>query len=243
MSPPLTPTLPADHRLYAIGDIHGSIDPLKKLLELIRADSEAAPEKTKVILFLGDYIDRGLYSKEVIDTLLHHLPPGMEPVFLRGNHDDALLRFLEGDTNLLQAWLSVGGTSTLASYGVNVFRSGAMGDAKTILKEFSEHFPQEHLDFLKDTIFSFRLGDYLFVHAGIKPGVPWEKQTNDDMMWIRGEFLSSDRNHGKMIVHGHSVTLRPDIKPNRIGVDTGAFATGTLTCLVLSGNQQGYLNS
>jgi len=235
------PATPADTVLYAIGDIHGRIDLLARLIKIIARDAEKYPPFKKELIFLGDYIDRGVDSKGVIDYLLRKLPLDFDKVFLRGNHDDAMLRFLGGDLASTHDWLLLGGTATLVSYGINPFRSNVMQDLATLHKTVLEKVPGPHRKFLESTTFDCVRGDYYFVHAGVRPGVPLDKQTDEDRLWIRYDFLGSTADFGKTVVHGHSILPEPDVQSNRIGIDTGAYATGTLTCLVLEGTQRRYL--
>ena len=229
---------PAATRLYAIGDIHGSLMPLRLLHEAIREHAEAHPIERKCLIYLGDYIDRGMDSRAVLELLIHHPLPGFEHVFIKGNHEDGMLRFLAEEGNAL-TWVAYGGIATLFSYGVKP--PDPVTDEAEIQRarhELAQNLPPAHLDFLT-RLERYRVeGDYLFVHAGIRPGVPLESQRDEDLLWIRDEFLRSDRDFGKLVVHGHSITAQADIQANRIGIDTGAFASGSLTCLVLEGSSQ-----
>jgi serine/threonine protein phosphatase 1 len=240
---PAQPQLPEDMLLYVIGDIHGRVDLLSRLVKLIEADAAAHKVKNQELLFLGDYIDRGVDSKGVIDFLLAGLPSNMKKTFLRGNHDDAMLRFLDGDLDQTHDWLLLGGTATLVSYGTNPFRSNVIQDLKALHAAVLEKMPAPHRAFLAATGIDATRGDYFFVHAGIRPGIPLDRQTVEDRLWIRYDFLGSTLKHEKMIVHGHSILPEPDIQPNRIGIDTGAYATGTLTCLILQGATQRFLST
>lgn len=240
---PAPPRLPEGMLLYVIGDIHGRLDLLTRLVKLIEMDAEAHQAIDKELIFLGDYIDRGVDSRGVIDFLLTGLPSALKTTFLRGNHDDAMLRFLNGELEQTHDWLLLGGTATLVSYGVNPFRANVIQDLKTLHANVLEKVPEAHRHFLAATNIGTTRGDYYFVHAGIRPGVALDRQTVEDRLWIRYDFLGSNLKHEKMIVHGHSILPEPDIQPNRIGVDTGAYATGTLTCLVLQGETQRFLST
>jgi len=237
------PHVPEGLLLYVIGDIHGRIDLLARLMKLIKTDATQHPSPKKELIFLGDYIDRGVDSKGVIDYLLTRLPKDMKITFLRGNHDDRLLNFLNGDLNQAPDWLALGGMATLVSYGINPYRANVIHDLKALHKAMIEKIPAEHRAFLKATKIDTTRGDYYFVHAGVRPGVPIEKQTSEDRLWIRHDFLGSAHDHGKVIVHGHSILPEPDIQHNRVGIDTGAYATGILTCLVLQGSTQRFLST
>ncbi|MDD5586617.1 MAG: metallophosphoesterase family protein [Alphaproteobacteria bacterium] len=240
---PTPPRLPKDQLLYVVGDIHGRVDLLVRLMKLIEADAAANKAASKELIFLGDYIDRGVDSKGVISYLLSRLPADMKKTFLRGNHDEALLRFLQGDLAQANDWLQLGGTATLVSYGINPFRANVVQNLKALHSAVLEKVPEDHRAFLTATKIDAARGGYYFVHAGVRPGVPLEKQTREDRLWIRYDFLGSKTDHGKMIVHGHSILPEPDVQPNRIGIDTGAYATGTLTCLVLHGSKQRFLST
>ncbi|HWE75848.1 MAG TPA: metallophosphoesterase family protein [Stellaceae bacterium] len=235
---PIPRAVPAGTRVYAIGDIHGSLVPLRLLRDAIREHADAHPIGRKCLIYLGDYIDRGFDSRAVIEMLVNEKLPGFEHVFLKGNHEDGLLRFLADGSNAT-FWVAYGGIATMFSYGVKP-PDPATSDDEVIRarKELAKNLPPDHLDFLAK-LESYRIeGDYLFVHAGIRPGVPIEMQREEDLLWIRDEFLRSQQEFGKCVVHGHSISRHPDFQPNRIGIDTGAFASGTLTCLVLEGTKQ-----
>ncbi len=237
------PSLPPDQLVYAIGDIHGRIDLLIRLMKLVETDMAQHPNKTKELVFLGDYVDRGVDTKGVIDYLLNKLPEGVNKVFLRGNHDDAMLRFLRGEMDQAQDWLLLGGTATLVSYGINPFRSQVMQDLNALRAAVIEKVPEAHRRFLEETVFDCTRGDYYFVHAGVRPGVPLDKQSEKDRMWIRHDFLGSAADHGKTVIHGHSILPEPDVHQNRIGIDTGAYATGTLTALALHDSTYRFLST
>lgn len=237
------PSVPEGHRIYAIGDVHGCLDLLKRLMSKITDDAAQHPSATKEIIFLGDYIDRGLGSRQTIDYLINNIPDGMKPVFLRGNHEDILMRIMDGDIGLMQAWLQFGGVATLASYGIATPRSKSAMDPQVIRADLHQKVPSSHIDFYRNSeVFCVR-GDYYFTHAGIRPGLPLELQSAEDLMWIREPFLNSEEDFGKVIVHGHTISLEAEIMPNRIGIDTGAYATGKLTCLVLQGTERLFLTT
>ncbi len=235
------PRVPDNHRIYCIGDIHGRADLLRQIHAQVRADAATCDSK-KTIVYLGDYIDRGQHSRQVIDDLLDGPPDGFEAVYLLGNHEQTMLDFLEYP-EAVSAWLSYGGRETLASYGVPVAYMPIMEEIPALAATLKENLPASHLAFCENLDVSWRCGDYYFVHAGIRPGVALEQQSLDDQIWIRDEFLQSGSDHGAVIVHGHTITLEPDMRPNRIGIDTGAFASGVLTCLVLKGGSRRFLQS
>jgi serine/threonine protein phosphatase 1 len=233
--------VPAATRVYAVGDIHGSLVPLRLLRDAIREHAEAHPIERKCLIYLGDYIDRGYDSRAVIELLVSDPLPGFEQVFLKGNHEDGMLRFLADGSNTL-FWVAYGGIATMVSYGVKPPDPATdESEVTRARKELAKKLPPAHLEFLAK-LEPYRVeGDYLFVHAGIRPGVPLDEQREEDLLWIREEFLRSTQEFGKCVVHGHSITRQADFQANRIGIDTGAFASGTLTCLVLEDTKQDLL--
>jgi diadenosine tetraphosphatase ApaH/serine/threonine PP2A family protein phosphatase len=233
---------PSGTRIYAIGDIHGRSDLLDRLHDMIRVDALGHPSAEKVVVYLGDYVDRGDDSRGVIDRLIDRPLSGFRTVALRGNHEEFLLRFLD-DPEVGPAWIANGGDATLYSYGVDWRPAFGEGDLPAVSEAFRRELPRDHLAFLDGLALSDVEGDYLFVHAGIRPGVALAAQTPDDLMWIRGEFLDSTADHGHVVVHGHTITESPEMRDNRIGIDTGAFATGRLTCLVLDGAERRLLQT
>ena len=235
------PSVPPGTRVYAVGDVHGEIGALVRLVAMVREDAAGAPAERRVLVFLGDYVDRGLGSRQVIDFLLDDPAPGFETVFLKGNHDAAVLAFLE-DAAVGPDWLGVGGQATLLSYEVPLPpgpRSAAQLEGAR--EALARALPPEHRVFLEALSLFHVEGGYAFVHAGVRPGVALEDQQEQDLLWIRDGFIDDRSDHGRVVVHGHSVTDRPEILPNRIGIDTGAYATGRLTCLVLEGESRRFL--
>lgn len=233
---------PAGYRVYAVGDIHGRLDLLTALHSDILDDTRRHPhDGTNVLIYLGDYIDRGPYSREVIEYLMRDPLPGFESVRLMGNHDEALLKFLE-DPAIGPSWSSFGGEATLLSYGVRA-KPGIVGLARweDMRQQLKENIPESHLAFLRALKTSVEAGDYMFVHAGVRPGVPLAAQRQEDLLWIRDTFLDSALDHGKVVVHGHTPVDAPEVRPNRIGVDTGAFASGVLTAVVLEGESRRFV--
>jgi diadenosine tetraphosphatase ApaH/serine/threonine PP2A family protein phosphatase len=236
---------PESTRLYAIGDIHGRADLLRELHDMIRADAGDQRLYRKMVIYLGDYIDRGDDSPGVIDLLRAETlaDAGFESKCLIGNHERALLDFLQ-DPATGPGWVMNGGEATLLSYGVGHPRGTGLDDRwRWIRDRLLEGIPAAHLAFLNTLEQGHIEGGYLFVHAGIRPGVPLEKQTARDMLWIRGDFLDSKADHGVCVVHGHTVSPEPDIRPNRIGIDTGAYYSGRLTCLVLEDTTRRFLHT
>lgn len=231
--------VPADTAVYAIGDIHGRSDLLAELHAGIAADAAAGTATRRVIVHLGDYVDRGPDSKGVIDRLLDSIPDGFESIALAGNHERMMLDFLE-DPSLGPIWLRNGGDATMASYGV-AYDAKAPVDLQRLRGlqgELRYRLPERHLTFLRNLRLLHIEGGYAFVHAGIRPGVALESQEEMDLLWVRGLFLRSEIDHGMMIVHGHTIVPEPEIRPNRIGIDTGAWYTGHLTSLALQGSRR-----
>lgn len=224
------------HRVYAIGDIHGCVKPLKKLLKAIAADLEGHDGKSTLV-FLGDYIDRGPDSAGVVERLLSDDLPGTRQHFLLGNHEMALLDALEGKA---LGWLAYGGIQTLESYGVSKRELFASPSVKKLI---ARHVPETHLDFFRSLRTHKKIGDYLFVHAGIRPGVALADQKARDLVWIREEFLKSKADHGLTVVHGHTISDKPQHKKNRIGIDTGCYAGGKLSAVRLEGSAVDFLAS
>lgn len=227
---------------YAIGDLHGRADLLRRMHRLIRDDAALLPPGTeRVVVYLGDYLDRGYESREVLERLIHEPLLGFHTVHLVGNHDAWMLGFLE-DEAVGAAWLKHGGETTLASYGVHADPlAETPGRLKAVQGELRRQVPAGHLDFLESLDLYYELGDYLFVHAGVRPGVALAEQRPEDLLWIREPFLGAEDDFGKIVVHGHTVQVEPVVRPNRIGVDTGACWTDRLTCLVLFGTTYRFL--
>lgn len=238
------PRVPAGTRLYAIGDIHGRIDLLEEIEELILADLGARAQSIKPFLvLLGDYVDRGFESRRVLERLIHRPMDGLARVLLLGNHDLWLRDFLAG-APVAEAWLQYGGDATLASYGVGLDRTRPEPERLAAARAaLADRIPVEHRRLLDSLDLAFGFGDYFFCHAGVRPGVPLEAQSEADLLWIREPFLSFAGDHGKIIVHGHTVEDAPVVRRNRIGIDTGACWTGRLTCLVLEGDEYRFLTT
>ncbi|MEO1660034.1 MAG: metallophosphoesterase family protein [Pseudomonadota bacterium] len=246
-------TVPDKVCVYAIGDIHGRLDLLQKLVGKIQADAEALPADTQVkLIFLGDYIDRGLSSRQVVDFLISDRLDPFEKVFLMGNHEEALLRFIE-DASFGQTWANYGGIETLYSYGFQGPRQmmlGTQSDDQTLAQAwddlwrgFRRSIPDAHLTFYQKLAAYHIIGDYLFVHAGLKPGVPIERQSSSDLLWIRDEFLSHAQPFEKIIVHGHTPADQIFYDHRRIGLDTGAYITGRLSAGRFFGNDVRFIST
>jgi len=228
-----TARLPDGERIYCVGDIHGHLDLLNQVADWIKADLARAPIAARTV-FLGDYIDRGPNSRGVVERLCGGEFP--TPVrALRGNHEEMLLTFLNNEASM-EAWRRYGGLETLHSYGVpvmQVMRGQGYGVARAALLE---KMPPRHLEFYRSTEFFAEAGDYFFCHAGVRPGVPLEDQDPVDLMWIREEFIRYTGVFPKRIVHGHTPVSVPMVLPDRINLDTGAYASGALTCAALEGD-------
>ncbi len=234
----IAPSVPADARVYVIGDVHGRLDLLNNLEEQIQRDLETAPADVLTV-FVGDYIDRGPHSAGVLERLSAR--DFCTPICaLRGNHEEILLKFLS-DAAVLDSWRKFGGLETLHSYGVDVaepMRGAGYERARTGL---IEALPARHRRFLDETRPSFTIGDYFICHAGARPGVDLGHQSSEDLMWICDDFLRFEGSFGRIVVHGHTPTPNPEIRANRINVDTGAYASSILTALALQGNTRRFL--
>jgi serine/threonine protein phosphatase 1 len=231
--------------VYAVGDIHGRLDLLTELLTKIAYDAGRHPEDCeRRLIFLGDYIDRGMESRGVVETLLSKPWSGFDSTFLLGNHEEAMLDFIRGRSDG-SAWVAYGGVETLLSYGVALRRLPLDGSATRELREaLRQAVPVAHIDFLNNCVLSHTEGDYVFVHAGVRPGRAMEQQTRDDLLWIRDDFLRARVPlPGKVVVHGHTICEMPQDLGYRIDIDTGAFVSGRLTCLVIRGSTRRFLNT
>jgi serine/threonine protein phosphatase 1 len=225
--------------VYCVGDIHGRDDLLREMANRVEADMKTQSFDHAVTVFLGDYIDRGPGSKRVVEQLASGEWP-TSIVALAGNHEDFLRDFLD-DAGILDFWRSQGGLATLHSYEVDVRKVMAGQDFSAAQAEFTTRFPKHHRDFLEALKVFMSIGDYFFCHAGVRPGVALDRQNRDDLLNIREPFLSSEVEHGKLVVHGHTPVVDPEVRRNRIGIDTAAYATGRLTCLILEKDEQRFL--
>lgn len=239
VAPP--PALPEGVRVYAIGDIHGRLDCLDELLATISRDSAGIDAQVRLI-FLGDLIDRGPDSRGVVERAMALAASGEQCDFIKGNHEELLLHAAQGDRHALTVFHRVGGRETMLSYGADENEYDAC-DFEQLATLIQRLVPADHLAFLDSFGRGVSLGDYRFVHAGIRPGVAFEEQKDADLRWIRREFLNHDGGFDGMIVHGHTISDAVEFRHNRIGIDTGAFATGRLTALVLEGQEQRTLAS
>lgn len=233
---------PAGERLYAVGDIHGRLDLLDQLLQRIVEDLEQTPPHMARLVFLGDYIDRGPESAGVINRLVQLATSKVTTHFLMGNHEEMLMRVLAGEPWITYEWLRSGGDMCAMSYGLSQSDIMTMEDSQ-IAALLRQALPEAHLDFFERLSASITFGDFLLVHAGIRPGVSITDQCQIDMRWIRRPFLTDKRYHGVLVVHGHTVTKRVDYRHNRIGIDTGAYHTGVLTALVVETTKVRHLDT
>lgn len=229
-------------RAYAVGDIHGRLDLLDHLLGKIHADIAERPRRKTLLVFVGDLIDRGPSSAEVIERLRTYEHPGVQTVFLLGNHEEVLLRILAGEAELISKWRWFGGTECLNSYGVDTKRLARLDD-RDALQVVKSAIPTSHVEFLERFDDSCRFGDYLFVHAGIRPGVEIDQQRQSDLRWIREPFLFDETDHGFVVVHGHTIRPEVEVRPNRIGIDTGAYRSGILSAIAIEETQSWLLDT
>jgi serine/threonine protein phosphatase 1 len=240
--------VPPNTRAYAVGDCHGCLEALRELREAIvadsaRADAEGPRAQRRVVVYLGDYIDRGPDSRGVIDLLIGAPLAGFETIHMLGNHEALMRGFLDGE-DVASVWMMNGGIETMRSYGLDVTALNGPwpgGDAPALRDALAAVVPQAHRAFLDGLALCHVEGDYFFAHAGIRPGVPLERQGEDDLLWIREPFLRSTADHGKVVVHGHSAAREPEVRANRIGIDTGACYGGKLTALVLEDTRHRFL--
>ncbi len=241
--------VPPGTRVYAVGDSHGCAQSLGALHAAILEDSAAAdarapaPAERRVVVYLGDYIDRGPDSRGLLEMLIAAPLPGFETVHIMGNHDLLMRQFLDGE-DVAGMWMMNGGAATLRSYGVDpgvLYRIGR--GAGRLRAKLEARLPAAHREFLSRLRLSHVEGGYFFVHAGVRPGVPLEAQDAHDLMWIREPFLSSEADHGKVVVHGHTPGDAPELRANRIGIDTGACYGGRLTALALEGDGRRFLQA
>jgi serine/threonine protein phosphatase 1 len=230
--------LPEGRRVYAIGDVHGCLDRLVALHYRIAADLVTRPVRDSVLIHVGDYVDRGPDSAGVLWLLSGAIAPQVtRRIDLMGNHEVMMLDTLvQRSKQAADVWMNNGGSATLASYGAPAL-------AGTPISDWRRAVPQDHLDWMGNLDLTHREGDYLFVHAGIRPGKPIRQQNRNDVLWIREPFLSNREQRDFVVVHGHTPTKEPEVFANRIGIDTGAAMGGKLTCLVLEGDQMHFIQA
>lgn len=235
-------SVPAGQRIYAIGDIHGRDDLFAELIDLIRADIVARGPARVSLILLGDLVDRGPRSAEVVERALRLREEFDDLRLLIGNHEECFLAALTGDVQRVRYFMRIGGEATIRSYW-NSDLDLTEATFEEVADRLPAMVPPAHVEFLGGGEDVIEIGDYAFVHAGIRPGVPLHKQDRGDLRWIRNDFLNDLRDHGVMIVHGHTIRDEVDEWPNRIGIDTGAYKTGVLTAIVLEGMERGYLRT
>lgn len=236
------PNIGEDRRVYAIGDIHGRLDLFDQLLELIGQDDATRPPSPCHLVLLGDLIDRGAQSMEMVKRAMTLAAATSHAHFIKGNHEEVFVNAARGSAQFAGYCRRIGGLEALASYGLGLESSKAMSDEE-LASWMLNHVPRDHVDFLDGFEDMLTLGDYLFVHAGIRPGIPLKAQVPADLHWIRTEFLDSRDDHGLMVIHGHSITADVDERSNRIGIDTGAWSSGKLTAIGLQGTERWYLQT
>lgn len=232
---------PDGMRLYAIGDVHGRHDLLAAMHRRIESELEHAPGSDWRIIHLGDYVDRGPDSRSVIDFLIETRKRDPRNIMLAGNHDIGMLEFLaEAEPDGL--FVNYGGVQTAQSYGVDLLRDGHWyGKAQAIARghmALVKAVPHSHIDFLQSLTFSATFGDFFFCHAGIRPGVPLDRQNQQDLIWIRDAFHDHPGLFSKVIVHGHTPVPEAEVKANRVNVDTLAWKSGTLSALAVNGGDK-----
>jgi calcineurin-like phosphoesterase family protein len=227
------PRLEGGLRLYVIGDVHGRADLIEGVLSKIDADLARRSGENAILVFVGDYVDRGPGSREVLDQLVARVR-AHKTILLKGNHEAYLLEFLQNPA-ILGDWRQYGGLQTLMSYGLKPSLNPGEEEQRELARDLARALPWEHRALLEALPTSFTCGDFFFVHAGVRPGVPLAQQKEQDLLWIREDFLLCEEDFGKVVVHGHTPVAAPDIRPNRINIDTGAYATGRLSCVMLQG--------
>lgn len=231
-----------DVRVYAIGDIHGRLDLFDRLMVMIAQDETTRPPLPRQLILLGDLIDRGPQSAQMIDRAMTLAQSVDNVSFIKGNHEELFIAAASGSAQHAGFFRRIGGVETLTSYGLPVRECAAMDDS-ALAQWMLAHVPRDHVDFVDQFEDTLTVGDYLFVHAGIRPRVRLDAQRPADLRWIRGEFLTHGGDHGPMIVHGHSITDDVDEQSNRIGIDTGAWRSGKLSALGLQGTERWFLQT
>lgn len=234
--------MPNGMRVYAIGDVHGRLDLLHELLEKIAADDARRGNAESHLIMLGDLVNRGPDSAGVV-ALVQSLNAAETTVqLIKGNHEEIFIEAARGSGRAARALLGIGGLPTLLSYGITE-REAKLGTFQNLADLMIERVPSTDVDFLDAGEDLIQFGDYVFVHAGIRPGIPFEQQCSNDMRWIRGDFLNSREDHSAVIVHGHTIFDTVDEQFNRIGIDTGAFATGNLSAIAIEGDERWFLST
>ncbi len=236
------PSVPEGQRVYAIGDVHGRLDLLVDLLVQIEDDDRSRAAAKSTIVFLGDLIDRGPDSRRVIETAMVLADSEIDVRFIAGNHEEVFLLAASGDAKATKFFTKIGGRETILSYAIPEAEY-ALLDHHDLAQRLLTLIPREHVDFLGQFEDMVTIGDYLFVHAGIRPGAALDDQRPEDLRWIRDQFLDDERDHGKVVVHGHTICDEVEIFDNRIGIDTGAYCNGQLTAIGLEGEDRWFLSA
>ncbi|MDP9424272.1 MAG: metallophosphoesterase [Pseudomonadota bacterium] len=236
------PKGPKGYRAYAVGDVHGRLDLLNVILAKIEHDVERKPPRQNLLVMLGDLIDRGPDSRGVIERMRTYSHDSIKPFFLTGNHEEVLLRIFNREEGILANWLKFGGAECLESYGCNPADIDLTNEASA-LDTIRRAIPEEHARFIAGFADTLRFGDYLFVHAGVRPGIDLSLQAPADHRWIRSPFLEFKGDYGAVVVHGHSINPIVEERANRIGIDTGAYRTGILTALAVEGQSRWILDT
>mgnify|MGYP001801168189 CR=1 FL=1 len=229
-------------RAYAVGDIHGCLNETLTLLQQLKTDNDYRDEAITYMIFLGDIVDRGPDSKKIVELLMDFPYEFAEPLFIKGNHEEMMVRGLTNEPELLQQWLKFGGFECAESYGLR--RDQLSGQSPWVVQQMLRSVvPKEHVDFLDGFLDYVQFGDFLFTHAGLRPGVALSQQNPRDMRWIRDAFLEFDGEFELMVVHGHTISDEIEIRHNRIGLDTGAYETGRLSAICIEDHQTKYFCS
>lgn len=236
------PAVPEGRRVYAIGDIHGCLSLFDSLLARIDADSAARGAADVTLILLGDLVDRGPDSAGVVDRAIRLQESGGDVRWLLGNHEEVFLKALSGDPQAMRYFVRIGGGPTIHSYGLKGDEYLNMS-FEELAGAFPRLVPDRHRSFLEAAEHQVQIGDYLFVHAGIRPGVPIAEQRPTDLRWIRDDFLDDGSDHGCVVVHGHTIFDEVQERHNRVGIDTGAYATGRLTAIGLEGTERWFLTA
>lgn len=234
-------TVPAGQRVYVFGDVHGRRDLVDRLIAAIRHHHKSYPCEAATVVGLGDYVDRGPDSHGVVERLAGGID-GCRMMFIRGNHEQMLIEFLENPAQVADLWLGSGGADTLSSYGVLYDRGLTGSKIRELRDEFARRLPPRHIRFLSGLRPSITIGDYFFCHAGARAGVPLDDQAERDLIWIRHKSGAEETIFERIVVHGHTAIAEPFLGVHRINIDTGAYVTGKLTCLVLEGRTRTLLD-
>src|SRR5436190_3226178 len=232
-------SIPLGLRVYVVGDVHGSANALRDVFSRIDADKPLWAVRRPVQIFLGDYVDRGPASREVLDLLITRSRTD-ELLLLKGNHGAMLLEFFD-NPSLLGHWRQFGGLQTLISYGLKPSLNPTLDEQKELARELAGRIPPAHRKLIAAMPLSLPVGDFFFVHAGVRPGIPFKQQKEEDLLWIREDFLLHERDYEKIVVHGHTPVAEPDVRSNRVNLDVGAYATGRLACLVIDGETLAFI--